>query len=76
MSIYVAVRDLPATLRGALDAVGYRKADVRIEARDTYVLQDWGMAGSRAFTCAVDLATGARRVTYGSWGGPNGVARG
>lgn len=70
--MYVKITDLPQTLRNALAKVGYRRVDVRVEAREDYVMNAGGSGqGRRTFVVAVDLATGASERRDGSWGGAN-----
>ena len=68
----VKVADLPAPLRTALASVGYGRADVAIEARDKICLSEAVSGeGMRRFAVVVNLATGAYREEWGSWGGAN-----
>jgi len=68
--ISIEVKNLPAALQSALSSVGYHRADVKVSAADTVSLQDFGSEGCRSFVCLVNLDTGERKTTYGSWGGP------
>jgi hypothetical protein len=67
----IAVRDLPESITRALADLNYRRVDIKAEAVESAELNDYGSTGRRAFVCIVDLVSGERRVTYGSWGGPN-----
>lgn len=69
--MYVNVKDLPYCLQEALARVGYTKKDVALEGREKVCLLDSGSDGRRAFAVLIDLETGERRTTYGSWGGAN-----
>lgn len=69
--MYMKLAELPSTLRSALDALGYGRADIKIEPRESYCVHDAGEAGMRGFAIAVNLATGERAETWGSWGGAN-----
>ncbi len=69
---HVRVKDLPSQLRGALESLGYARADVSLDPRETYSMSAGGSGdGRRAFVCAVNLQTGEREIARGSWGGPN-----
>lgn len=69
--VHVAVRDLPETVQRALKEVGYGRRDIRVVPATTFSFQDMGGDGLRSFTAVVNMETGASKVTYGSWGGPN-----
>lgn len=71
MDQYVVVKDLPAVVQTALEQVGYRKADVRVQVATEVSLSSAGGNGFRAYTCLVDLSTNRYTVEWGSWGGPN-----
>lgn len=66
----IAVKDLPQSLRGALDAIGYRRRDIRVEAKEVEHPSQGG-EGYRGVTAIVNLDTGESRVAWGSWGGAN-----
>ena len=69
--MHIETRELPFTLRTALERTGYRCRDIKVAAAESAVLNEMGSAGQRAFVCLVNLATGQTKVTRGSWGGPN-----
>lgn len=69
--MHIKISDLPQHLQNALNALGYRRADISVEGKDKVTLLDCGSDGRRAFVCIVNLATGERQTTRGSWGGPN-----
>lgn len=70
--MHAKVKDLPSSLRAALNSVGFHKSDIEILAAERVTLSGGGAgAGQRDFTCAVNLETGASASTYGSWGGAN-----
>jgi hypothetical protein len=68
---YIAVKELSPALREALGLVGYGRADIEMEAATAVDIGNGGGAGLRAFAIVVNLDTGARVVSRGSWGGPN-----
>lgn len=70
-SIYANVKDLPPSLRAALESVGYRRPDVELQTSETASRHDCGSAGRRSFSIVVDLATGQSSHERGSWGGAN-----
>lgn len=69
--MYVKVRDLPSVLQNALASVGYRRADVSIEARETTSLMAHSNDGYRASVLVLNMSTGAQESRRGSWGGAN-----
>ncbi len=69
--MYAPISSLPDSLRQALESVSYHRKDISIEARETASLNDAGSDGCKAFVILVDLETGQRKTTWGSWGGPN-----
>jgi len=72
----VEVKELPQTLQSALRQIGYRKADIRVVPATEVYTGSAGMSGRRAFTMAVNIATGqTSQVAQGSWGGPNPFER-
>jgi hypothetical protein len=72
MSEHVIVKNLPAAVQTALEAVGYGRADIEVRASETVTLGTMGSgAGRQAFAVLVNLTTGAHHVERGSWGGIN-----
>jgi len=69
--VIIETKTLPDAVRDALKSLGYGRPDIKAEAAESAQLNDYGETGCRSFVCLVDLATGQRKVTYGSWGGPN-----
>jgi hypothetical protein len=70
-STYTAIKDLPTVLQNALASVGYHRADISIEGRETVSIADMGGDGRRAFAVLVSLTENTYKTVYGSWGGPN-----
>lgn len=70
-TMHVVVADLAQPIQAALEAVGYRRKDIRVSASTSVVLGGSAADGYRAFTALVDLAAGRHEVMWGSWGGPN-----
>lgn len=68
---YCQVKELPRSLQAALDELNYHRADIEVRASETAHAGSASGDGYRAFDVVVDLATGARRVRWGSWGGGN-----
>ncbi len=66
---FVAVRDLPASLKSALSDLGYARKDVAIEAAPTAAFVSAYGEGYRAFAMALNLETGESTTLYGNWGG-------
>ena len=70
--MHIAVKDLPDSLQRALDAAGFHKTDVEIEARQSVDPRGGGGNGVRGGLMAVNMATGEiSRVVWGAWGGSN-----
>jgi hypothetical protein len=69
--MYVRVKELPSTLRGVLERLGYTRDDIEVRASATYSPSAVSGDGFRAFVAAVNLVTGESKVEWGSWGGPN-----
>lgn len=69
--MYVRTKDLPSSITCALSAVGYRRADINIEASETTSMRVSSGAGRRGFVVLVDIATGRTEQHTGSWGGAN-----
>lgn len=69
--IHVETKTLPDSLQRALRAIGYGRADIGVRPTESYTQWAPSGQGQRAFTMAVNLATGDRTVAQGSWGGPN-----
>jgi hypothetical protein len=70
-ALYIEVKTLPDSIKDALASVGYHRGDIDVEVSTQGRI---GMAfgdGHRGVTVVVNLATGERKVQYGSWGGAN-----
>jgi len=73
---YMLVRDLPLSLRAALDNVGYGKKDIEVKARETFNPVAMGGQGRRGFVVAAPMDdSGDFKVSWGSWGGENAFKR-
>jgi hypothetical protein len=70
-SRYVLVANCPQGIKNVLDEVGYHRKDIKVESSSTYSPQAQSGEGKKAFTAAVDLASGNYKITWGSWGGGN-----
>ena len=70
-TVHVSVRELPRSIQDALRAVGYHRQDVGIEASERVHATSCGWGGRRAYFAIVNLETGERNISQGSWGGPN-----
>ncbi len=71
MAEYVNVKDLPLSVRDALRAVSYGKADIEVRTETTVTMSDAGQSGRRAFVTLINLTSGQTRTVHGSWGGQN-----
>lgn len=69
--MHVQVKQLPDSLRDALRAVGYARADIGLRAKASTTLNDYGADGRQAFVVVVNLKTREYKISRGSWGGPN-----
>jgi hypothetical protein len=68
---HIDVRELSPALQSALKSVRYGAKSVEVIPAETLDIGDAGGSGQRAFAVAVNLDTGERAGTVGSWGGPN-----
>jgi hypothetical protein len=71
MGTHVDVRELSPALQAALKGVRYGASSVEVIPAESLDIGDGGGSGQRAFAVAVNLDTGERAGTVGSWGGPN-----
>jgi len=69
--MHAEVKTLSPHVRSALKSVDYGCADIEIEAAESIDAYSEGNRGSRGFTMALNLDTGARKTIGGSWGGAN-----
>lgn len=69
--MHTKIENLPTSVRNALSSLGYARADIGVSARESFSLRCASGQGQRAFVCVVNLETGERVVTLGSWGGAN-----
>ena len=69
--MYIECKKLPGALKCALASVRYFGADISVKAAETVSPFMGGGKGYRGFFVAVDLSTGERKITWGSWGGAN-----
>lgn len=69
--MWIKVKELPESVRYALDSVGYGRGDVEVRAVRELVMSSAGSDGRRAFVVMVNLSTGERAGEFGSWGGEN-----
>jgi hypothetical protein len=70
-SVHVKVSELPQSIRNALRAVSYGRADIGVRARETFCPAQGGGNGYRCFAVILDLASGRFEIKQGSWGGAN-----
>lgn len=69
--MHVQTKELPQAIISALKSVGYNRPDIKIETRETISAFCAGQDGMRAFVVTVNLSTGERKESFGSWGGSN-----
>lgn len=70
--LYVAVKELPPSVRKTLKDIGYGKADIGIKGSETVVVGQGGGDGRRSFYAILALDGSVEpKVEYGSWGGAN-----
>lgn len=69
--MYSKVKDLPETIQSALSSLGYTRADIELEVKESVSPFIGGGDGYRGFCCILDIVTGERDVKVGSWGGSN-----
>lgn len=69
--MYIAIKNLPESVRRALNTLGYHRPDIDVSASESVSLNGASGDGHRCFACIMNLATGEYRITHGSWGGPN-----
>jgi len=70
-TVYVQVKTLPQALQNALKAHGYGRADIAVDAAETFTAFVAGGQGQKGFCTLVNLATGETETHWGSWGGSN-----
>lgn len=68
--MHIEVKALPQTIQRALDSIGYRRRDIKVEAKEREYPRQGG-GGERGVTVILNLDTGESRVAYGSYGGAN-----
>lgn len=71
MRLHAKIQDMPNAIKSALSSVGYTRKDIAVHAAETCCLAAGGGQGRREFAIVVNLATGERKETWGSWGGAN-----
>jgi hypothetical protein len=69
--MYAKIRELPESVRRALESVRYGAADIEVIAAERVSPSGASGSGMRAFVVIVDLATGECKHMQGSWGGSN-----
>lgn len=70
--MYSSVKDLPESIRLALGSLGYNKADIFIEAKESVDISSCAGDGMRGFYAIVALDGSVdSEIRYGSWGGQN-----
>lgn len=69
--MFTKVSTLPTALQNALSSLRYNRADISVKASEAFSLRCGSGQGQRAFVCVVNLETGDRSLTLGSWGGAN-----
>lgn len=69
--VYSKVKDLPETIQSALSSLGYTRADIELEVKESVSPFIGGGDGYRGFCCILDIVTGERDVKLGSYGGSN-----
>lgn len=69
--MHVETSQLPRAIQAALAEVGYGRKDIGVSAAESFTPSVGGGQGYKGFCAIVDLATGERRVSWGSWGGSN-----
>jgi hypothetical protein len=70
-SQHVEVKSLAPAVQAALASVNYGACDIEIIAADSVEFSGVANDGQRAFTMAVNLATGEHQRHTGLWGGSN-----
>jgi hypothetical protein len=71
LAMYIPIQQLPQAIQSMLRTLGYNKADIDIQGAESISPANDGSQGSRAYFAVINLATGERNVTHGSWGGAN-----
>lgn len=67
----IETKALPERVKDLLRSLGYGRRDIELTAATETSVQDMGGDGCRGFFAWVNLETGERHVSHGSWGGPN-----
>lgn len=67
--MYVKVALLPSLIQNQLNARGFNKHDICMEAKDDYTLNNSSRDGMRAYTDIIDLfGNQSVQTNTGSWG--------
>jgi len=70
--MHISTKDLPTSVRSALNSVGYHRNDIRLEQSEKIsACCGGGQDGQRDFVVIVNLSTGEFKTSLGSWGGSN-----
>jgi hypothetical protein len=69
--MWIETKELPESVRDALNRVSYGRRDVEVRVVRELVMSSAGSRGRRAFALAVNLSTGEIAGSFGSWGGEN-----
>jgi len=69
--MHIKVKDLPNSIKSALHEISYGRDDIELFVAETISPRCPSGDGSRGVFVAIDIATGARNISYGSWGGSN-----
>jgi hypothetical protein len=70
--MYIKTKELPQSIQSCLHSIGYGKADIAIEAKETVNISSCAGDGSRSYYAIVALdGSITPEIHYGSWGGGN-----
>jgi hypothetical protein len=70
--MYAKVTDLTPSIQSALNTLGYHKADIQVEGKETVDISGCANDGMRCYYALVALDGSIdTTISYGSWGGQN-----
>jgi hypothetical protein len=69
--MYIPVKDLPDCVKNQIKSLGHKRSDINCHRVESVSPQYIANDGSRGVFSLVNILTGEKQTTYGSWGGPN-----
>lgn len=69
VTMHIAVKTLPDTIKTALKSVQYGKVDIAVQVVDAVSPYSEGSQGRKGFVLILDIQSGDAQKTEGDWGG-------